>query len=360
MKVMDRLLFGIALLTASITAEADTIQLIFKPVDTVPGPRLISAVNFANYVWLNYSALGVERIDPKAMALERLDSFGADAVSIAYGGNAFYLTDTTTTTGSLDIYRLKDAAHAELAGKLPLTQGARTLGVLDCGATLCVVTSKNLYVGRENGFKVLQLVGDTNFSFGGYTFGASTSDGEIYVGFDRGEWGGGLYKIDLTSGDVEPIQSGEEDFCEGLLKTACSPVTFVQRDSENGKCVLVATGLVHFDSMGSYLRVCGEKIETLFTHSCDFLVGAKTIHTDNCYAVFGVSTTGSSTWLSTSKGLIKLDSKGNSSIEEYPKLSDFHGLALSRDIPGLWVMTTDANAGYSVSGYTPLIVSVPQ
>lgn len=360
MKSWVTLLLVILLLEVLTKANAATVALSFPSIEKVPGPRLISALYFDGYVWLNYAKLGIIRIDSKTMQLQKLDSYGDDLVSISDGGDNYYLSDTNRASGFINIYRIQDANHVTFVGRIPLDQEVQLLGIFDCENTICVITNQQLYVKRMDGFATLQIRSNANFSFGGYSFGASTSNGDIYVGFDRGEWGGGLYKINIPSGKVESIESDEKDSCDGLLKTACSPVTFVHRDPTDNKCVLAATGLAHlFMTMGGYFQVCGDILKPIFTRACDTKLGSKTVHEDNCYAIFSVALYEKAAWLATSDGLIKISSNGEISSIAYPKLTSFQGLPLSREIPGFWIMTTDANWGYSTSGYTPLIVSVP-
>src|SRR5215469_769472 len=361
MKPISKLFFAALLALPSFTAWANGDALSFKSVDKVPGERLISALYYGGYVWLNYAKLGLIRIEPKTMQMGKLDSYGDDQVLITDGGDAIYLADANDASGSLVIYRMAGADSVSMIGKIPLTQHESFLGIFDCKGSVCIVTDQHLYVGSSGGFKILQVNMNGDFGFGGYTFGASTTNASIYVGFDRGEWGGGLYRIDINSGKAEAIESKESGGCEGLLKTACSPVTFVKRDPADGKCVLAATGLAHLGmTMGGYFRVCDDVIQPIFTQSCDTpTVGGHQVHEDNCYAVFSVTLTKDDAWLSTSEGLVRIAVDGQATTQQYPKLADFNGLPLSRDLPGFWIMTTDANWGYSTSGYTPIIVAVP-
>ncbi len=85
--------------------------------------------------------------------------------------------------------------------------------------------------------------------------GATASGRYIYVGYNYGEWGGGLTRIDAESGAVKPI-----DF-KGRW---ASNINAVIPDPADTDCVLVALGLIHFDSLGEIARVCGDTLTHVF------------------------------------------------------------------------------------------------
>jgi len=92
---------------------------------------------------------------------------------------------------------------------------------------------------------------------------ASPQEGNsIYVGFDVGEWGGGLQQVDLNAGVVTNIERRDtKNPCDGPLNRECDPVTGVIPDPQNRECVLASVGLVHLGiSNGRILRVCGSQV----------------------------------------------------------------------------------------------------
>lgn len=94
---------------------------------------------------------------------------------------------------------------------------------------------------------------------------AATADGDVYVGYNRGEWGGGLRRL-AASGDIAFVREGGEDPCGGTLNPACSPIVGIHQDPNRPECVLVGSGLSHLGgSYGAVYRVCGDAISSVFS-----------------------------------------------------------------------------------------------
>jgi hypothetical protein len=80
---------------------------------------------------------------------------------------------------------------------------------------------------------------------GALAYGA-TADGLLYVGSNRGEWGGELVVIDPASGVAEELSQEN--------------VTAIVSDPVSPACVLATSGLAHLGiSSGRVLRVCGRE-----------------------------------------------------------------------------------------------------
>lgn len=95
----------------------------------------------------------------------------------------------------------------------------------------------------------------------------ATPDGRsVYVGYNWGEWGGGLRRIDVPSGSISFVAQTGEGLCEGAINPACSPVTGLFPDRRSQDCITVATGLAHLGSShGDVYRVCGSEISPVFS-----------------------------------------------------------------------------------------------
>ncbi|MBI1407881.1 MAG: hypothetical protein GC145_17340 [Caulobacter sp.] len=91
--------------------------------------------------------------------------------------------------------------------------------------------------------------------------------GRLLVGFNHGEWGGGLRAIDLATGAVSRVEDrGGSDPCGGLLNAACLPVTGAIPDPGQAGCALVSGGLAHMGlQIGRVLRVCGDHITLVYS-----------------------------------------------------------------------------------------------
>jgi hypothetical protein len=88
----------------------------------------------------------------------------------------------------------------------------------------------------------------------------------VFVGLNRGEFGGGLQRIDRKTGDVTAIESNESgDLCGGPLNAECDPVTGIETIPWKPDCVAVAIGLSHFLTHGSIVEVCDDRVRRLYS-----------------------------------------------------------------------------------------------
>ena len=176
-----------------------------------------------------------------------------------------------------------------------------------------------------------------------------------YVGFNAGEWGGGLQRVDLQTGVVTNIERRDtKELCGGPLNSDCDPVTGVISDPQNRECVLAAVGLVHlWNSEGRVLRVCGENVTVVSEKPMKDKPDQRLKQTEAFYGL--VSTSDGAYWAITWRALYRFSEDGNREYE-LPKLKRASGIYLSYDLPGVVVVRTDVNWAVSTSGYTPLVV----
>jgi hypothetical protein len=184
-----------------------------------------------------------------------------------------------------------------------------------------------------------------------------TVGSSAYVGINKGEWGGGLQRVDLRTGDITNIERRDgKELCEGPLNSDCDPVTGVIPDPQKKECVLASVGLVHlFSSEGRILRVCGETVTVISEKSVSNDNGDKRRMTE---AFFGVAPAADGGyWAITWRALYHFDPGGNQKGDyPLPKLQPVSGIYLSRELPGAVVVRTDVNWSVSTSGYTPLVI----
>jgi hypothetical protein len=196
---------------------------------------------------------------------------------------------------------------------------------------------------------------------GGYqeTAGTPLAGNSVYLGFNNGEWGGGLQRVELRTGAVTNIERRDtKELCAGPLNSACDPVTDVIPDPQNKDCILAAVGLVHMFSHGRILRVCGKDASLIFEKTHFTLDGPNGHELKVTEAFFGLTlATDGGFWAITPEKLYHFGADGTEK-EEYalPELKPVSGIYLSRELPGVIVVRTDANWAVSVSGYTPILI----
>ncbi len=88
-------------------------------------------------------------------------------------------------------------------------------------------------------------------------------NGQLYIGHDFGEWGGGLQRLDLATGVVTDIGRDSNGGCTGHL---CGlPITgLIQASGEPG-CILASTGLAHMVlQQGAILKLCEDQVSVVW------------------------------------------------------------------------------------------------
>ena len=214
-----------------------------------------------------------------------------------------------------------------------------------------------IFSAEKHAWRQVRLKGKLRGGFQ-QTADSPTSGDRVYVGFNTGEWGGGLQRVDLRTGVISDVERRDtKELCAGPLNSSCDPVTGVIPDPQNKDCILAAVGLVHMLEHGRILRVCGKDVSLVFekTYTVDILKSDKWEMTR---AFFGlVPTVDGGFWGITSEALYIFAADGTKK-QKYalPKLKPVSGIYLSRDLPGVVVVRTDANWAVSVSGYTPLLI----
>lgn len=92
----------------------------------------------------------------------------------------------------------------------------------------------------------------------------------LWAGFNAGEWGGGMRKIDLTTGKVEVIERvTSPDLCSGPLNTECDVVYAVAPSPWSEDCVVATAGSDHLSVRGRLLQICQDRVERFYFRRFD-------------------------------------------------------------------------------------------
>jgi hypothetical protein len=243
------------------------------------------------------------------------------------------------------------------------------LALLRSAGALAVLSEQTVhYLAKDNTWQVVQLKGKLRSGVGVNVASPNEGDG-IYVGFDVGEWGGGLQRVDVRTGTVADVERRDtKNLCDGPLNRECDPVTGVIPDPQNRECVLASVGLVHLGmSNGRILRICDSRVtlvsEILIPGDKKTSNNTKWGRTEAFYGLAPSADGGF--WGVTYRALYLFDAAGDRK-QEYPlpKLESVSGIHLSKALPEVIVLQTDVNWAVSTSGYTPLVIplesSAPQ
>jgi hypothetical protein len=173
----------------------------------------------------------------------------------------------------------------------------------------------------------------------------------LYIGTNRGEWGGGLQRVSIDTGAVSTIGAGST-----LLDG--EPVTSVIADATPG-CVLAAVGLSHFLTRGRVLWVCGDSVTLAASWRVSDDRGINATE-----AVFSLLRTSphdgrsDEYWAATTSGVHHWQ-EGEEELLPYGKFDIFCGVHLSHLAPTVVAVSTTVNASRSLSGSTALLSRLP-
>jgi len=221
------------------------------------------------------------------------------------------------------------------------------------GPQLFVLGRDRVFRLEAAGWKEQKL--DAQLQGGVQVSTVATDPEHIYIGFNRGEWGGGLYLVQPQSGHVEEVRRVDSNSCDGPLAHECDPVTGIIQDADNPACVVTSVGLAHLESHGRILRICGTKVDVLFSRVIPLQPDELDLH--STWPFFGLQPSPNG-WVAVSYGRLFRCSHGAVTEVPLPRMSDWHGLRAALVDDELIAISTDVNWMRSVSGPTPLLVSI--
>ncbi|HYE47415.1 MAG TPA: hypothetical protein VEA44_16745 [Caulobacter sp.] len=142
----------------------------------------------------------------------------------------------------------------------------RALRLFATPAGVGVLTTDAVAIPRGPGWRILTLPRDAQgrSPLHGRVAAVLAVDGALLVGFDHGEWGGGLRRVDLGSGAVSQVENIDGDLCGGLLNPECDPVRGLIPDAARPHCAIAAIGLLHGLGSGRVVRVCGSTVTPVY------------------------------------------------------------------------------------------------
>jgi hypothetical protein len=189
---------------------------------------------------------------------------------------------------------------------------------------------------------------------------------QFFVGFNVGEFGGGLRRIDRQSGKVAQIErNASGKLCGGPLNAACDPVTGVAAEPWKPDCIAAAIGLVHFASHGRVVEVCGDQVQRLYfkDYSTSWLDGRKVVQPKDdepffsTVAFFGLARDGDTLWAPGIDGIYNIGADGTARIVPLPPFKEIGGIQVSFDLPRFVLVLTAINRRLSMGGAAPLPAS---
>jgi hypothetical protein len=237
----------------------------------------------------------------------------------------------------------------EITGKIAANKNEAFVGIISDGQKVIVLTSDRL-VAIEGTHQRTVALKWPNKTFAGITTIKAVSD-SLLVGFNIGEWGGGLRRIDRETGQITIVERKDgKDFCSGPLDTACDPVNGIAVSPWRPKCAIIAIGLVHFIAHGSLVEVCNGSIVRLYSKA----YGNDRIST---VPFFGLTEAKGSILAVGADGIYKIEPSGAAQVRPFPEFEKIGNVSVSFSDPEVVFLLTSVNQRRSVSGSTPIMIA---
>lgn len=180
----------------------------------------------------------------------------------------------------------------------------------------------------------------------------------VWVGFNNGEWGGGLARIDRQTGQVQVIERNNSgDLCGGPLNSECDPVNGIAVSPRDASCVVAAIGLEHMMSHGRLVEVCGSLVHRLYFKPLDPQPPHGTLDEGEppiTVAFYGLVRSGDTLWSAGTDGIYRF-SEGHVEIRPLPQFQNRGGFLVSFDVPGIALVMADTNQRAAMSGSVPIM-----
>jgi hypothetical protein len=238
------------------------------------------------------------------------------------------------------------------------TNNEALIGVGAVGDTITLVTSGQLVDVRDKTQRTVALV-PSRLGSGGVTSTLVTPEA-VFVGFNVGEWGGGLRRIDRKTGEISAIESNASgQLCGGPLNTACDPVNGIVAESWKFGCIAVAIGLVHFSAHGRIDEVCGDTVRRIYFKAYGTQPSGSITNGDEPFstvAFFGLTAAPNDLIAAGIDGLYRIAPDGSANVTALPKFSHVGKVFVSFELPHVVMVLTDVNQRLSLSGSVPLMV----
>jgi hypothetical protein len=188
---------------------------------------------------------------------------------------------------------------------------------------------------------------------------ALASEGAIWVGYDAGEWGGGLKRIDDRSGEIETVERNRSgSLCGGPLNSACDPVQAMTKSPWSKSCILAAIGLEHLLPHGRIVEVCEDSIRRLYFKRLDPQPPNNTLD-DGEPAItvpfYGLARSGNVVWAVGTDGIYRFDGRDPPRFQRWPHFEDRGGYPVSFEVPGIVLVKSKKNEQASPGGSVPII-----
>ncbi len=170
----------------------------------------------------------------------------------------------------------------------------------------------------------------------------------LLLGLAKGEWGGGLKRIDTGTGAVSEVPGLD------------GPINGVGPEPGRPGCVVATVGLVHFLPSGQVVEACGDKVRRLYykpyTMQPSWPADPPKLPSETV-PFYTLTAAADGLWIAGGDGLYAITAGGPIIFQTMPPFERIDGVDISFAVPGLALVRTDVDAHVSLGGGAPLLVA---
>lgn len=261
-----------------------------------------------------------------------------------------------------DAWSLQQYSPAQWSVRATLPAEGDTLVAIDCNGSsegVTLVTNRRLLEVEGQTVRSVKLMQELRPPLVNGT--ALAAGDAIWVGFNVGEWGGGLRRISRNNGNITTVEQNRSgNLCGGPLNSDCDPVNGLVGAPWDRTCVVAAIGLVHMMSHGRIVEVCNGKVRRLYFKPLDPQPPRGTLddgEPSSTVAFYGLTRADNMVWAIGIDGIYRFAGNQAPKFQPLPKFHNRGGYWVSFDIPDIALVMTDVNRRASMSGAVPIMAA---
>ncbi|MEE3627218.1 hypothetical protein UCD39_25090 [Nitrospirillum sp. BR 11752] len=231
------------------------------------------------------------------------------------------------------------------------------LQAMDCQTdSLKLLTTHRLIEIRSGRQNDLKLKGDLleNYNFNSHVDAVYGTTDRLWVGYNGGEWGGGLWRIDRTTGAVTKIKRkpsfmgpGVGPFLSPVNAVAPLPWRRLGKDGrEQSGCLAVTIGKTYPEPSGEIGVVCGDVLTTLskspMDRAPDGRYESQTHEGPYTVPMYGLIADGDALLASGMDGLYRINADGKAAKIPTPTFKRVGDIEISFALPHVVVIRNPA------------------
>ena len=160
--------------------------------------------------------------------------------------------------------------------------------------------------------------------------------GQVHIGLNAGEWGGGVERVDRSTGEVTDIRGDASGgLCAGSPKEGCYAVDNLATEPWNRRCIVASIGFwIAESSTGKIVEICGKQVRPLYFRRSNGdpagpKDGAAEAQLFSTVGFFSLAVSDGALWAASNGDLYRIDAQGNAQIYSLPRFANVGGMQVS-------------------------------